>query len=129
MFLLQTETRTVRKSDYMYTPALALPEHMANIFDEKCGEKEKGVSNRRKPVLNPTIQQVTVNLYNKFLSHDTHCLCYSVYLNELSIIYLRRKCRAKEGKYMEEYIEESWFSIRQCNKSMSIYIRNINLLL
>ena len=34
-----TTTRTVRKSDY--TPALALPKHMAGIFDEKCREKEK----------------------------------------------------------------------------------------
>ena len=33
------ETRTIRKSDY--TPALALPKHMACIFDEKCREKEK----------------------------------------------------------------------------------------
>ena len=32
-------TRTVRKSDY--TPALALPKHMAGIFDEKSKEKEK----------------------------------------------------------------------------------------
>ena len=35
----QCQTRTVRKSDY--TPALALPKHMAGIFDEKCREKEK----------------------------------------------------------------------------------------
>ena len=34
-----TKTRTVRKSDY--TPALALPKHMAGILDEKCREKEK----------------------------------------------------------------------------------------
>ena len=33
------QTRTVRKSDY--TPALALPKHMAGIFHEKCIEKEK----------------------------------------------------------------------------------------
>ena len=33
------ETRTVRKSDY--TPALALPKHMAGILDEKCREKVK----------------------------------------------------------------------------------------
>ena len=33
------QTRTVRKSDY--TPALALPKHMAGILDEKCREKEK----------------------------------------------------------------------------------------
>ena len=33
------KTRTVRKSDY--TPSLALPKHMAGIFDEKCIEKEK----------------------------------------------------------------------------------------
>ena len=32
-------TRSVSKSDY--TPALALPKHMAGIFDEKCREKEK----------------------------------------------------------------------------------------
>ena len=32
-------TRTVRKSDY--TPALALPKHMAGILDKKCREKEK----------------------------------------------------------------------------------------
>ena len=39
-FLQDTDkTRTVRKSDY--TPALALPKHMAGIFDEKCREKEK----------------------------------------------------------------------------------------
>ena len=53
---------------------------MASIFDEKCREKEKSKLNRRKPVLNPTIQQITVNLYDKFLSHDTHCISYSVYL-------------------------------------------------
>ena len=35
----QWKTRTVRKSDY--TPALALPKHMAGIFDKKCWEKEK----------------------------------------------------------------------------------------
>ena len=29
-----TKTRTVRKSDY--TPALALPKHMAGLLDEKC---------------------------------------------------------------------------------------------
>ena len=34
-----SSTRTVRKSDY--TPALALPKHMAGIFEEKCREKEK----------------------------------------------------------------------------------------
>ena len=33
------KTRTVRKSDY--TPALALPKHMAGILDENCREKEK----------------------------------------------------------------------------------------
>ena len=32
-------TRTIRKSDY--TPALVLPKHMADIFEEKCREKEK----------------------------------------------------------------------------------------
>ena len=31
-------TRTVRKSDF--TPASALPKHMAGILDEKCREKE-----------------------------------------------------------------------------------------
>ena len=36
---LTRSTRTVRKSDY--TPALALPKHMACIFDKKCREKEK----------------------------------------------------------------------------------------
>ena len=35
----ENRTRTVRKSDY--TPALALPKHMACILDEKCREKEK----------------------------------------------------------------------------------------
>ena len=34
-----SQPRTIRKSDY--TPALALPKHMAGIFDEKCREKEK----------------------------------------------------------------------------------------
>ena len=53
------KTRTLRKSDN--TPALALSKHMASVFDEKCREKEKGELNRRKPVLNPTVQQVTVN--------------------------------------------------------------------
>ena len=66
-------TRTVRKSDN--TPALALPKHMTGIFDEKCREKEKGSN-----PINPIIQQVIVNLQNKFRSLDTHCLCYSVYL-------------------------------------------------
>ena len=36
---LLKRTRTVRKSDY--TPAFALPKHMAGILDEKCKEKEK----------------------------------------------------------------------------------------
>ena len=58
-------TRTVRKSDY--TPALALPKHMAGIF-EKCREKEKiqGRTNRRMSIFNPTSQLVVVNLYSKF---------------------------------------------------------------
>ena len=38
-YLKTYKTRTVRKSDY--TPALALPKHMAGILDEKCREKEK----------------------------------------------------------------------------------------
>ena len=88
-------TRTVRKSDY--TPALVLSKRMASVFDEKCREKEKEVLNMRKPVLNPTIQQVTVNLYNKFLSHDTHCLCYSV-IWALYHIYSTKKYWKKEGK-------------------------------
>ena len=62
MPILSEQARTVRKSDY--TPALALSKHMASVFDKKCREKEKGILNRRKPVLNPTIQQATVNLYN-----------------------------------------------------------------
>ena len=37
--IVQEQTRTVRKSDY--TPAFALPKHMAGISDEKCREKEK----------------------------------------------------------------------------------------
>ena len=37
-------TRTVRKSDY--TPALALPKHMAGILDEKCREKENTGNNK-----------------------------------------------------------------------------------
>ena len=36
---MSRQTRTVRKSDY--TPALALPKHMAGILDEKFREKEK----------------------------------------------------------------------------------------
>ena len=57
-------TRTVRKSDY--TPALALSKHMASVFDEKSREKEKGELNRRKAVLNPTIQHVTVIYITNF---------------------------------------------------------------
>ena len=65
---MQTEskTRTVRKSDYI--PALALSKHTANVFDEKCREKEKGELNRTKPVLNPTIQQP----YNSLLFYITN---------------------------------------------------------
>ena len=42
-----------------------------DIFDEKSGEKEKGTNigkktNRRRPIFNPTIQLVVVNLYTKF---------------------------------------------------------------
>ena len=38
-FLFPNLTRTIRQSDYI--PALALPKHMAGIFDKKCREKEK----------------------------------------------------------------------------------------
>ena len=64
MFIILT--RTVRKSDY--TPALALPKHMAGIFDEKCIEKEKiqGRTNKRMSIFNPMSQLVVVNLYTKF---------------------------------------------------------------
>ena len=54
-----TQTRTVRKSDY--TPALALPKHMAGILDEKCREKEKY---REKA---------------QFQSHVITCRCEPVY--------------------------------------------------
>ena len=70
---------------------------MASVFDEKCREKEKRCIKQEKA--NPTIQQVTVNLYNKFLSHDTHCLCYSVNLiKTLYHISSTKKYREKEGK-------------------------------
>ena len=64
--MMQLTTRTVRKSGY--TPALALPKHMAGIFDEKCREKEKiqGRTNRRMSIFNPMSQLVVVNLYTKF---------------------------------------------------------------
>ena len=43
-----------------------------DIFDEKCGEKEKrtykGRINRRLLVLNPTMQQLIVNLHTKILA-------------------------------------------------------------
>ena len=42
--VLLLTTRTVRKSDY--TPALALPEHMAGISDKKCREKENTGKNK-----------------------------------------------------------------------------------
>ena len=60
-------TRTVRKSDY--TPALALPKHMAGIFDKKCRQKEKyreERTNRRMSTFNLTLQLVFVSLYTKF---------------------------------------------------------------
>ena len=60
---------------------------MASVFDEKCTEKEKGVLNMRKPVLNPTIQQVTVNLYNKLLSNNTECLILFYNMSSLSYIF------------------------------------------
>ena len=79
-------------------------EKITNIR-KKCGEIEKGVLNRRKPDLNLTIQQVTVNLYNKFLFHDTHCLCYSVNLIlALYHISSTKKYREKERKNICIYI-------------------------
>ena len=44
MSLKISVTRTVRKSDY--TPALALPKHMAGILDKKCREKENTGKNK-----------------------------------------------------------------------------------
>ena len=37
---------------------------MADIFDEKCREKER--TNRRMSIFNPTSQLVVVNLYTTF---------------------------------------------------------------
>ena len=64
------KTRTVRKSDY--TPALALPKHMAGIFDEKCREKEK--KNKKENA--------------HFQSHVTTCRCEPVY--QILSFYLKR---------------------------------------
>ena len=55
-------TRTVRKSDY--TPALALPKHMAGIFDEKCRKKNTG-KNKWENV--------------HFPFNDTTCHCEPIY--------------------------------------------------
>ena len=68
--------------------------------------KKKEVMNRRKPSLKPTIQLVTVNLYNKFLSHDTHSLCYSVFLIRVYGDILDEKCGEKEGSNTWKNIPE-----------------------
>ena len=52
---------------------------MASNFDEKCREKEKGVLNRRKPVLNPTTQHVTVKLYSRLTGFDALLIDRVVY--------------------------------------------------
>ena len=62
-------------------------------------------------------------------------ILYSITKYELSMLYscgdtFHEKCREKEkmDKYREEQTGESWFSIPRCNKSLSFYIQNINLL-
>ena len=59
----EKKTRTVRKSDY--TPALALPKHMAGIFD-KNAERKKNIGKNKKE-------------NDHFQSHVTTCRCEPIY--------------------------------------------------
>ena len=81
-------TRTVRKSDY--TTASALSKHMASIFNEKSRKKEKGVLNRRKPVLNPYNKSLLIYIPNIYpMIRIVFVILYIQY--ELSVTYLRQK--------------------------------------
>ena len=95
-------------------PNLKFLSDCGDIFDEKSGEKEKrtnvGKNKRRRPILNPTMQLVVVNLYTKFeVSILNGCGDISLTNN------LERK---KKDKYREEQIGEGPFAIPRYNLSL-----------
>ena len=112
------KTRTVRKSDY--TPALALPKHVAGIFDEKCREKEKY---RKEQIgecpFSIPLQLVIVNLYTKFK--------VSI-LNGCGDIFRKSWRERKKNKYKEEQIGECPFAFPKYNLLLRISIPNFKLL-
>ena len=103
---------------------MAAKKSITKNYNTECIKKKKYEQiqiriNKRKLVLYPTIQLVVI-LYTKY---------------ELSILYscgdiFDKKCGEKEKRTYtrKKKTGECWFSIPRCNKSLSIYIENINLL-
>ena len=88
-----------------------------NLEREKK-EQIKGRTNRRRPIFNPTIQLVVVNLYTKF---------------EVSIFngcgdIFDEKIGKKRNKQTEEQIGECPFAIPQYNLSLLTCIPNMKFL-
>ena len=67
---------------------------MAGILDENVERKKKGAINRRKPFLNPTVLQVTVNLYDRI--HIVFVILYTKYKLYSHGDSFGEKCREKE---------------------------------
>ena len=50
-----------------------------------------------------------------------HRSWFFTFLHLLSTYFRRKNMERRKGKYVEKYIEESWFSIRRRNESILIY--------
>ena len=119
---------------------------MTKNLERKKKEQIQGKRNRKRPIFNPTIQHVIVNLYTKFevsilngcgdifdkKYYGTRTVRKSDYTPASDIPkhmagILDEKCREKE-KYREEQIRKCPFSIPHYNLSLLTCIPNLKLL-
>ena len=82
---------------------------MTKNLERKKKEQIQERTNRRRPIFNPTIQLVVVNLYTKFE--------VSI-LNGCGDIFDEKSGEKAKKKHIEEQIGEVPFSISQYNSSL-----------
>ena len=83
--------------------------YLTKNLESKKKEQIQGRTNRRRPIFNPTIQLVIVNLYTKFE--------VSI-LNGCGEIVDEKSGKKEKGKNTKEQIGEDSFSIPRYNLSL-----------
>ena len=143
---MHDKTRTVRKSDY--TPALALPKHMAGILNEKCREKvnythnvwssmESSVTEVRKGIVKCRMLTGTYLLQtskHKFSKTAVSATCECCGLGDEDITHMLLECSALHSQRKQFFpkvrsIVTEYIGVDQWNSIFSTKSNLVKLIL